>query len=190
MERLPLRVHPLENHRRPLVDGLYQDGDSLVDLLPDDRNAVLLAYLRKKHGHPFGYEVRRLDVRTALCVRVERAQPDARHWFTDASGAVRAATGLRGSAGFLLYRVGGVGPFFELEALGGVSLDPVVARVLALDGGTLVVASRHEGDRFAIYRFDVGEERFSRLLFSPPEVDVAGLGSQCLEELHAVCACR
>jgi len=160
---------------RNLRAGLYHEEDDLLSRLPGDPGAVLVEFPRSRQLDAAGSEVRRLELEDGDSKLVQPAHSRVVRWFADASGRVRAGFGLRRDQGLLFYRDGGAGAFEELHDLGGVRFDPEELIVLGVaPGRELYVASRHAGDRFAVYVFELSERGFIGPIFSHPRVDVVG----------------
>jgi acetyl esterase/lipase len=167
--------------------GYHLFGGAIIDWLPDEDGAVLMArtYLPDDHvgsrlgSSSEGLGVDRVDTRTLEIRHVEPPQRDAVEYFTDGRGAVRimAVAGTRGAGNQItgvitnLYRLPGSR---EWRTLGEYNVtDGSGADIYAVDHDLNVAyAFKKKDGRRALYSITLDASKHEELVFARPDVDV------------------
>lgn len=152
--------------------GIAQQQDVVVDWLPGDGRAVLVA-LRRPGDRGVG--VFRVDVATGRREAVQPPVPDARHWFTDAAHRVRVGV-FEDEDGEVEVRAREPDGdrWRTLWRFGGDRADAVWPLGFGPDPQTLYVQAPHEG-RSAVFAVRLDDPALPRrLLLAHAEQDVAG----------------
>ena len=154
------------DRKRLRIFGAARDGsgDLIVGKMVDSKNSE---------------SVLRINTRTGRSGTLTFKNPgDVTGWAIDRTGAVRAAQRLEPREALdkprqqtLWFRQDGDG---DWQQIGGTNDDKAGIRPLAFDADnqTLIVATRGDRDRIALYRYDVAQKRLGALLFEHPWLDI------------------
>jgi len=158
------------------VAASNQYGDRLVSLLPEDREHVLVAYAYYPAATWIASDVYKLNIYTGRSVAIAHATANPYRWFADSSGTVRIGYGQNRNEGFFVYRKSEADDWQRVGPAANRKLDELsfIPLGAAQDPSQLYVLSRHESDRYALYRYDIERGEFLEKLFSHPQVDVTG----------------
>jgi len=153
-----------------------QFADTIVSLLPDDPENILVAY-------PFQFGLKRIASTVfRLNVYNGRLTPEAStrllalRWFPDATGDISLGFGFRGGDLFFTVRNPTLRSWRRVssERVDSVSDATLIPLGVAEDPGTAYVKSRHQSDRFELYRYRIESGEFSEPLFRDDRFDVSG----------------
>jgi len=148
-----------------------QFQDSIIHWTPDDPKTVLIGFRSPLEEHP---EVMRMDVDTGALKRVQAGINGIDEWYADPEGRIRAGLASDDDRYQLWARTGPEEPLRKViddEAFGGSG--PTFAGFHSDPQRIYVLAP--EGDRRALFEFDIVERKLGRLVFSHPDVDVDGI---------------
>ncbi|WP_404712730.1 alpha/beta hydrolase family protein [Sphingomonas sp. MMS24-J13] len=170
--------------------GLQLGGGSVIDWLPDESGAVLMArnYLPDRHtGSVIGTEtegvgVDRVDTGTLASKNIEAPKRDIAEYISDGRGTVRIQ-GLQGVAG-ATYQMSGV-IHYSYRRPGTRAWEPLGDYNWQTQEGfnpeaidhdlNLVYGFKKKDGRQALYAIALDGSRREALLFARPDVDVSGL---------------
>lgn len=155
----------------PQTLGEASLGDLVLSTLPDDPDTILMMVQEDRFSEP---SVARVNVRTGERTTVQKAQPYVTQWFAGRDGTVRAGLKLRDSIATVIARDAD-GAWVDIHSA-DLRTGPLL-RVLGApsDPDILYVASRHEGDRAAIYTYSISRRDFVAKLAEHPRHDIDGL---------------
>jgi len=165
------------NAREELAPSARQQfGDQIVSVLPDDPNNVLVSYNYFPRRDWAASDVFKLNIFTGRAVEVVHSGENPRLWFASPSGDVNIGAGANRGQAFFVHRaqVGDEWKRFGPEEGMSLTDSTFVPLGVSEDLNVLYVRSRHESDRFAVYRYDVRTREFSPPVFAHPDVDVVG----------------
>lgn len=149
----------------------------LVDVLADDPDHVLFSSTYV--GARVGMQVHRVPISSQRALdrfrfnrssAIDRSIDEAREWFADGSGELRATISYRDDHYVLLH--GRAGGFREVMVLDEAA--PFVPMALSADGNLIYGSSEEGREQRDLVEFDPGQGRITRTLFSRPRVDVQG----------------
>ncbi len=149
-----------------------QIQDRVIDLLPDDREHILLEQDQRTPGLPHVY---RVNVYNMKFKRVVRNTKKVSYWMTDQQGVVRLGVAFRKTAMRIYVRDGQGGKWRTLvrrDVFEDRKFEP-----LAFGPGPnlLYVLSDHETDTAGIYEFNTKTRAFGRRLFWHEAVDATDI---------------
>ncbi len=144
-------------------------GDSVIQFI--DREHVLVAYPSNDDVWP---DVVRLNVYTGRTERVARGTTSIQGYLPDPSGQARIAQRYSDRDQTQTWVVrDGIGSSFRTLREVRIGQDPDFSVLgFGSDPKTLYVASGHEGDKTAVYEFDLAANAFGRKVVSDPDFDV------------------
>ena len=173
----PLDFTDRENPLAPPPRAITaQYGDMIVSLSSDSKDSVLVAYTYGVRPNWIASEVYRLNINSGSSTLVVRSKENPFLWFASDDGEIRIGAGLNEGQTFFVYRESRgddwerVGP----EQPSPVTQSRFVVLGISQDPDKVYVRSRHEGDRFSLYLYDIRTGEFSKPLFSHPWADVEG----------------
>lgn len=149
-----------------------QIQDRVIDLLPGDREHILLEQDQRTPGLPHVY---RVNVYTMKFKRVVRNTKKVGYWMTDLDGVVRLGVAFAKTV-MRIYARGREGgkwrTIVKRDVFGDRKFKP-----LAFGPGPdlLYVLSDHETDTAGIYEFNTETGKFGRRLFWHPAVDATDI---------------
>ena len=144
---------------------------SIVSLLPDDPDHVIVQWNKRKIAYFGLYKVNVHNGRTEL---LTEKVTDVNGWVVDHEGVPRVAIVINGLKATLLYRSKQNEDFRSLQEVNYLD-EGITPLAFAYDNKMMYVASNLGRDRDAIYMFDPEKNELGDLLFEHDEVDVNGL---------------
>ena len=167
----PVNVVKLDYHQSGSEQWEAQFRDRVVDVLPDDREHVLVAADLEYPGAPTVY---RINIYTGKRKRIQRANRPIQGWMTDKQGNLRVGTGYIDTWYQVIMRAPGKRKWrtvWRLDLLENYSVEPMG---FGADPNILYVRYVHEG-RAAVFSVDTRQKNpEKKLVFSDPEYDVEG----------------
>ncbi|WP_298326654.1 prolyl oligopeptidase family serine peptidase [Asticcacaulis sp.] len=155
--------------QRPPDNGYFLQHTPILQFIDDEY--VLAAFPTDDGPWP---GVVRLNVITGAFTRVRRPIRNVTEYIPDPTGEIRIAETYddRKLESRYLRRV--AGGDFELMIKNKVLEDDGGFGILGFDasGQNLFVASRHEGDRSAVYKYDLANDQMGEMVASDPRFDV------------------
>jgi dipeptidyl aminopeptidase/acylaminoacyl peptidase len=165
------------NPKGDIPEAAFQQyGDQIVDLLPADRDGVLLQYIDFLSYRTYTARLYRLNVYNGRLTAVASAGRRVRAWYTDQGGLARVAYGRDHDGPFFIYRADKGSPWLELKPTSAVvsnemSFYPLDA---SADPAKIYTAARVDSDRLAVHLYDIHTGQFSEPLLSNDRYDVEG----------------
>lgn len=148
-----------------------QFQDTIVDLLPDDDDHVLMSGLFRPGLHS---DVYRVNLETGKARRVLRGPARFDNWLTDRQGNIRMAVRQRETAFRVMHKRPGDRNWDALWEYEVFSEDRVIPLGFDVDPEILYINAYHEG-REAIFKVDLRDPELKReLVFSDPNYDADG----------------
>lgn len=166
------------------VKDAVTDGQTLIFVHPAGEFVVVSAS-KTLFSEPFVYRISLADGRETL---IERLMPNAWNWYTDETGAVRAAVGFHDEKWFVAYRPGASGAF-RIDNAGRSGIfdrAPVAAMTFVSGSDKGYILSNKEGGRYAVYDYDFGTRTLGRTVFACPTNDVTDLQFSAANKLEAI----
>lgn len=162
-------VFPPPFIRRQEVVPQFQD--TIVDLLPDDDEHILMSANFRPGAR---FDVYRVNLENGRVKRVVSAPSFYNDWITDRDGEVRIATHQRETDFRIMHQKPGERGWEELWRYEAFSEDRVVPLGFDADPQILYINAYHEG-REAIFKVDLRDPALNRELeFSDPNYDAGG----------------
>lgn len=165
---------------------VFSNDGSIIDWLPDDDGAVLMARNYSPEAGRMntriidddeGLGVDRIDVRTMKTKRVESPKSGVAYYITDGRGNVRikAAREVRGDDATGVfhyeYRKAGSGKWFELGSFDSTSSEGMLPLAVDHASDQLYYLQRYQG-RAALYRMPLDGSGSSELVAKHDKVDI------------------
>jgi dienelactone hydrolase len=150
----------------------------VIGLLPKSRRNILVAFGFDATPGFFATEVARFNAYTGRESILTGSGVRAYDWLVDPAGRLRFGYAQLHENSYYVYRDPGDVGWRSIQKVGGVDVDRLNFVPLGYRSadGEPFVASRHAGDHFALYTYDVGQDRFSEAVFAEPDLDVIGRG--------------
>lgn len=158
--------------RRRLPNRLMESrlGDLVMGTLPDDPDNILMLIQETAGTYA---SVARVNVRTGERDTVQVARPYVTSWIAGPDGTVRAGVKIRDSV-ITIIAPDGKGDWVDIHSQADEEGRSFKVLGAGIDRDILYVASRHEGDRWAIYEFSIAQRKFLRTLAADPRFDIDG----------------
>ncbi len=143
--------------------------DQVIDMLPGDRDHVLVALYRSSADSP---DVVRVDIDNGHARTIVSGQDRITGWKTDAAGRVRVGTAVQDGLVRIFYRDDGDAPFRMIREIPALRASTFAVLAVGERPGELYVASTEPTGRRAIYRYDVATDRFLEPYAARDDADI------------------
>jgi dipeptidyl aminopeptidase/acylaminoacyl peptidase len=165
-------LHLAKNWNKSLLmgRGSFQFEDTILDMLDDAPNHVLIQIRKPTENYPGAY---RLDVRSGGLDPVVGELEGVRSWHADHSGVIRAGTGYLHKKMRLFARPTAEAEFIELSASGLFDERGLTFEGFGFDPNVLYV-SRYKNGFSALYEYDLATQSLGEELFAMEGFDVPG----------------
>jgi dipeptidyl aminopeptidase/acylaminoacyl peptidase len=146
--------------------------DEIIDMLPGDRNHVLISLYRSNAESPdvLSANVYNGRIRTAVA-----GQSGISGWKTDFRGQVRVGTAVQNGVVRVYYRDDDESPFRLIRETPAARASEFSVLALGDRPGLLYVASTARTGRRAVYAYDVATDRLGEAYAENPDVDIGRL---------------
>lgn len=159
--------------RRKLAGRSWETtvSDLVISTLPNDPDNILM--LTQDDAASYA-SVAKVNLSTGARETLERSRPYVFSWFGTADGQIRSGLKIRDSV-FTIIARDSKGEWVDIYSYNEQDGHRFQVVAAAPDPDILYVASRHEGDRWAIYEFSISRRDFGRTIASDPRFDISTL---------------
>lgn len=157
---------------RRMTDSLAAVDELIVDLLPNDKDHVLIMTEGKDDDDP---ALSKLEIYTGETEQVMAGRKGVIAWRTDHEGVARLGIGYDDDRMKLIARPSSKGTWIDLHDNEVFEDGRFFPLRFDFDGDTMFVKSAVANGRFAIYRFDLTTGKLAEKLFEHSDVDVRNI---------------